>query len=79
MRSARETSRGTLLAGKLADLIVLDRNPLTIDIDALTEIAVDEVVLGGEQVRIDHPSGAGPYWGCDCDADVPARGGDAAR
>lgn len=45
-----ERSRGTLAAGKLADLIALDRNPLTTDPDALTGIAVDEVVLGGELV-----------------------------
>ncbi|MGE2716822.1 amidohydrolase [Mycolicibacterium litorale] len=45
-----ERSRGTLSAGKLADLIALDRNPLTTEPAALTEIEVDEVVLGGEQV-----------------------------
>lgn len=45
-----ERSRGTLTAGKLADLIVLDRNPLSTEVSSLTDIAVDEVVLGGSQV-----------------------------
>ncbi len=45
-----ETSRGTLEPGKFADLIAIDRNPLTTDPDDLVDIAVDHVFLGGELV-----------------------------
>lgn len=45
-----ETTQGTLEAGKLADLIVLDRNPMVTDVNELTEIAVEQVFVGGEQV-----------------------------
>ncbi|KWX23779.1 periplasmic protein [Mycolicibacterium wolinskyi] len=46
-----ELSRGTLEPGKLADLIALDRNPLTTPVDELTEIEVDGVFLGGVSVH----------------------------
>jgi predicted amidohydrolase YtcJ len=36
--------------GKFADLIAVDRNPLTTDPDDLVDIAVDHVFLGGELV-----------------------------
>lgn len=45
-----EASRGTLEPGKFADLIAIDRNPLTTDPDDLGEIAVDYVFLGGDLV-----------------------------
>ncbi|PJK18852.1 amidohydrolase [Mycolicibacterium goodii] len=45
-----EHTRGTLEPGKLADLIALDRNPLTTPVEELTDIVVDEVFLGGESV-----------------------------
>ncbi|WP_423184995.1 amidohydrolase [Arthrobacter sp. NyZ413] len=47
-----EDNRGTLEAGKLADLIVLDRNPLTTDVQELTDIAVEQVFVGGRRVYV---------------------------
>lgn len=45
-----EHTRGTLEPGKLADVIVLDRDPLSTPVEELTDIRVDEVFLGGESV-----------------------------
>jgi predicted amidohydrolase YtcJ len=47
---SEEASRGTLEPGKFADLIAIDRNPLTTDPDDLVDIVVDHVFLGGELV-----------------------------
>lgn len=44
-----EDSRGTLEAGKFADVIALDRNPL--HSEDLLEVRVDEVFLAGEHVH----------------------------
>jgi predicted amidohydrolase YtcJ len=46
-----EETRGSLEAGKLADLVVLDRDPRRVDVDALPEIAVEQVYLGGKLVH----------------------------
>ena len=45
-----EHTRGTLEPGKLADVIALDRDPLTTAPEELTGIRVEEVFLGGEHV-----------------------------
>lgn len=45
-----EPTRGSLEAGKYADLIALDRNPLQTPVDELRDIVVDDVYLGGERV-----------------------------
>ncbi|OCB54819.1 hypothetical protein A5722_19245 [Mycobacterium vulneris] len=45
-----EPTRGSLEAGKYADLIALDRNPLETPVDELRDIVVDDVFLGGERV-----------------------------
>jgi predicted amidohydrolase YtcJ len=47
-----EGSRGSLEPGKLADLIVLDRDPLTVADDELADVAVDQVFLAGESVHV---------------------------
>jgi predicted amidohydrolase YtcJ len=49
--------KGTIEAGKLADLVVLDRDPRTAATDDIPAIGVHRVFLGGEQVLA--PAGAG--------------------
>lgn len=44
------SERGSLEPGKLADLIVLDRDPLTVDDDALNETQVQRTMVGGAWV-----------------------------
>jgi predicted amidohydrolase YtcJ len=45
-----EITRGTLSVGKHADVIALNRNPLTTPADDLRDIAVEEVFFAGEHV-----------------------------
>ena len=45
-----EAIKGTLAPGKLADLVVLERNPLTTDPEGIKDIAVEQTWLGGQQV-----------------------------
>jgi predicted amidohydrolase YtcJ len=46
-----EERRGSLEAGKDADVIVLDRDPTACSDDELLEVLVDEVYLGGRRVH----------------------------
>ncbi len=46
-----EDSKGSIKTGKLADVIVLDRNPFEIPIDALKEVQVDTTIVGGRVVH----------------------------
>jgi hypothetical protein len=48
--SFEENIKGSITPGKLADFVVLDRDPHKVDPDALREIAVESTYLGGEQV-----------------------------
>jgi predicted amidohydrolase YtcJ len=51
--------RGTLEAGKLGDVIVLDRDIATVGVDELRDVKVDRVYLGGELVH-ERPGAAEP-------------------
>lgn len=46
----QEDATGSLEVGKLADLIVLDRNPLTVPPEEIAKVKVLETVVGGESV-----------------------------
>jgi predicted amidohydrolase YtcJ len=48
--TGHEASRGTLDPGKLADLIVLDRDPLSVSDEELRDTQVTRTMLGGEWV-----------------------------
>ena len=42
-----EATRGSIEPGKLADLVVLDQDPLTAPVDSLASIAVTETIKKG--------------------------------
>jgi predicted amidohydrolase YtcJ len=48
--SYEETLKGSIEPGKLADLIVLDRDPLTADPSSLIQIAIERTMVGGKWV-----------------------------
>jgi len=48
--SFEEAQKGSIEPGKLADLIVLDRDPLTADPSSLIQIAVERTMVGGKWV-----------------------------
>ena len=45
-----EDSKGTLEVGKLADMVILDANPLKVDLDAIKDINVLTTIKNGEVV-----------------------------
>jgi len=48
--SFEEEIKGSIEPGKLADMVVLDRDILTIPTDELREMKVDMTIVGGEVV-----------------------------
>jgi len=47
-----EDKLGSIKVGKYADLVVLDRNPLKVDVSTLRDIQVMRTVVGGEDVYV---------------------------
>jgi predicted amidohydrolase YtcJ len=47
----KEDRKGRLAPGYLADLVVLDRNPLTVDVSELQHIRVDLTMVDGRVVH----------------------------
>jgi predicted amidohydrolase YtcJ len=45
-----ERSKGTLEAGKMADLVILEKNPLTVDPMTIKDIKVIETIKGGKSI-----------------------------
>ncbi|NMH96515.1 amidohydrolase [Pseudonocardia acidicola] len=50
-----QASRGSLETGKLADLIIVDRDPLTVADDEIANIHVDQVFVAGQSMHIRAP------------------------
>ena len=51
--SFAERERGVLAPGRLADLAVLDRDPLTAPLDSLHEISCSMAMVGGRVIHSD--------------------------
>jgi predicted amidohydrolase YtcJ len=49
--SFEERLKGSIEPGKLADLVVLDRNPCAVDPWTIRDIRVERTIIGGETVH----------------------------
>jgi hypothetical protein len=47
-----EKTKGSLEVGKLADLVILDRNPLTVDPKTIKDIRVVETIKEGKTIYV---------------------------
>lgn len=47
-----EQSKGTIAAGKLADLVELDRNPIKVKPDEIKDIRVMQTIKAGKQLYL---------------------------
>jgi predicted amidohydrolase YtcJ len=57
-----EASKGSIEVGKLADLVILDRNPLTIPVDDILDIKVVETLKEGHTIYVaGQKAGANDY------------------
>jgi predicted amidohydrolase YtcJ len=48
--SYEENLKGSITAGKLADFVVLEKDPHTVDPDTIKDIKVSRTVVGGKTV-----------------------------
>jgi hypothetical protein len=48
--SLQENVKGTIKEGKLADLVILDKNPLSVPKDEILNIRVEETIIRGKSV-----------------------------
>ncbi len=46
-----ENERGSLEIGKTADMVILDKNPLTVPIDQIKNVGVNQLYIAGEEYR----------------------------
>ena len=49
-RQANEKAKGTLEPGKIADLVILENNPLQVPSDTIGDIAVLETIKEGKTI-----------------------------
>ena len=54
-----EAERGSLEAGKIADMVILSDNPYTMPKDMLSDLKVEKLILGGEEYKPQTQSVAG--------------------
>ena len=57
-----EHRRGTLSPGTLADLVVLDRDPVTCPADELAHLEVDATLMGGRITHVHPDSPLASVW-----------------
>ncbi|ONH51721.1 metal-dependent aminohydrolase [Frankia sp. CcI49] len=57
--SERDT-KGSIEVGKVADLVILDRNPLTVPAEAIRDLTVEETIKAGTTVYDSHRDGNAP-------------------
>jgi predicted amidohydrolase YtcJ len=50
LQYGEEASKGTITTGKLADLVILDKNPLKVDADAIKDIRVLKTIKEGKVI-----------------------------
>ena len=54
-----ESSKGSLSAGKRADLVILDRNPLSVLPEQIKNIRIEKTICGGKTIFAGHQKEAG--------------------
>jgi predicted amidohydrolase YtcJ len=53
--SFEENEKGSISEGKLADMIVLSRDPFEVPSNELKSIKVETVIVGGKVIKPDRP------------------------
>ena len=47
-----EASKGTITAGKLADMVILDRNPMKVDSMEIKDIQIVKTIKNGKDLYV---------------------------